>query len=234
MEPSQRNRRLTGWGLTAAAAVIALLIGILFMRAKVSGETPEQRIGAIRKMVAERPFGAASALSRAAREDPAGEVRAAALDGLARLGGMSGDTFRIAAADRDPAVRAAAVKALATISEDWAVAALGELASGDPGETVRLAAVDALKTCPANEAVVALVQLLDNRGAPDDARAAVASALRTRCRISIPSPRPADGAAWDAAVDRYKADKVVRDAYAALGKPPPAHRPLPEPDRMGE
>lgn len=235
--PIIRTDRKVVWRALAVGAAVIVLIVLLALlgRAKVTGATAAERIESVREIVAESPYGAASALTGAARGDPSAEVRAAALHGLARLGKVSEKTFRAAATDGHATVRTAATDALATIAKPWAVDLLGAMAVGDADDGVRRAAVGALGRCPADEAVVALVGLLDGADAPDDARAA-AEGLWKRCRIGAPPPQAGNGPAWERAVTRIKADKVVRDAYAALGKEPPSYRPelLPQLDRMGE
>ena len=159
----------------------------------------------------ERPHAILAALL----ESSASADRRAGLDAVRRLGGHS-PTTRITASlsDPDPAVRAAAVRAVAVITEGGEqVDGLLVAALADPVRTVRDAAADALR-----ERVIEIGPILAvvERG-PHDARLAALAAMRDRGTEVAPDLlRWAETQVRRAATLRRHA-MIVTDSQATLG-----------------
>lgn len=218
MHPHKRQLALKAIGIAAAMALVFVVAGMA-ARPSVKGSTAAEKIESIRDLAARAPVGTRSALSSVATKDPEPTVRAEALNALARLGpGGARAVVEAASRDDDADVRIAAIGALAALADLSAVRRLGAIAGFDGSPHVRSAAMAALGRIPRPQAIEALVNLMHS-GPDSPTKVAAAQALRRRCRISLPIPRPAAGAAWDAIIARIKADKRVRDAYQAMGKP---------------
>lgn len=162
------------------------------------------------------------ALRTAAADTPA--VLDALLGARARLGAAAG---REELADdlgaEDPAVRAAAVRALARVDDPGALADVGRRATGDPDLGVRVAAVEALGEARRPAALPVLARTFDDP----------AAALRqssARALLAIGGPR-ADQALVDLAL---RGESTETRTYAALvllftrGRDHPAVRRLAE------
>ena len=118
---------------------------------------PSVRIGLIRMLAAGNWAGAAAALEGAEVDTP--EVLHAVLAARSALGipADRAEIRRLLASD-DPAVRAAAVEALADLDEPGVMAELAQYATGDEETAVRMAAIEALGNSDDQQAVPVLGQ----------------------------------------------------------------------------
>jgi len=195
--------------VVAVAAALVTLVG----RARVSGETPKERIAAICRLADEAPRGAADAIARAAAEDPDPTVRLAALRALGNFPEPKYRSMVVSATSHaDPAVRAAAAGTLAMYSDDPAAGRLNELAGEDPDSQVRLDAVAALGACTSARSLVYLVQQMEGNDDPEVQMRARDAVLR-RLKMPARTTRPDNVRLWRNDVELVKLEPKVKAAF---------------------
>ena len=134
----------------ALLGVCVVVAGVLvwtlaFGRAKVEGDTPQERMASICRLADEQPWGAGDAIAGAASDADAG-VRQCVQVALSSFAGDAAYRSAVEAGlgDAEPMVRAAAATTLGLYADAAAVDRLGEMLSGDPSELARLGAVRGL------------------------------------------------------------------------------------------
>ena len=120
---------------------------------------PTVRAGLIALVAERHAVEAAPALAKASTETPT--VLDALLAARADLGLESREQLAPQLAAKDPAVRAAAVRALARLDAPGTVAEVGQYATSDPDIAVRQAAIDALGATKRADAVPILRKTFD-------------------------------------------------------------------------
>jgi len=118
---------------------------------------------------------AVSALSRAARTDPAGDVRREAAEALGdnTLAAATDSAIAIAKTASDPEARREAVEGLGQKTEDRALAALVTIAQSDRDEDVQREAVETLGEMPGGRGLNAVRDIARTHPRPDVRREAV-------------------------------------------------------------
>jgi len=201
--------------LAVLAAVTVACVGL--SRPNVAGDTPAERVEAIRRLTHERPWGAAAAIAAVAG-DPDAAVRAAVLVALSqfdepRYRGL----VERGCADTDPSVRSAGSDALAVYADAEAVQRLADLAASDPDPAVRARAIGALRQCPAPHAICRLVGMMEDPGKPA-AQSLAAKALIGRFRMSpLEQYASPNNPRWGYLVEFIKARTEVAKAFQATG-----------------
>jgi len=216
---SAGRRRLQAIAAALAVAAAATTAAIfIWGPARVSGQTPAERIDAIRRIAARRPWGASDALAEAAA-DPDAAVRAEAVAALGRVGpeGHRG-VVGAAAGDASPAVRAAAARTLVLYGDAEAAGAVVRLATDDPDAEVRRTAVKALSNCPGPQGLVSLVEIAENAEDRPDSQSQAARTLMTRLHIWPRPTDPSDRATWLTTLEVIKARDAVQEAFRAVGR----------------
>ena len=123
---------------------------------------PGVRVGLIQLVARHKAREALPALATAESERP--EVLEALLSARAELGAVSGPAQLAAElGSQDPAVRAAAVRALARLKDPSALAEVGRYATSDADLSVRLAAVEALGESKQEAAVPYLARTFESQ-----------------------------------------------------------------------
>ncbi len=172
--------------LTAAAFALSRWAS----RARITGDTREQRIESICRVADERRWGAGDALARAAENEPDESVRRAALVALA---GFLKPRYRrvvdAGTANGSPVVRAAAAGTLGLYDDDAAAKRLGQL--------------------------LRAVEKNDN---PQVRQQALLSLLR-RFKLSVRTPPEPDTEKWDVLIRVLRRAPPVRAAYEAASRP---------------
>lgn len=206
-------------GLIAALVVLLAIGGFMWLRpAKVTGETPEERIASIAEVAHQRRIGAGEALAKVAREDPVATVRQAAVMELA--GFADEDTLpAVLAASEDAAtnVREAATGTLAAYEADAAADRLASMLVNDKDEMVRMGAVEALGQSRSPKAVVILLQKTeDEQDYP--ARVWAARALAKRIGLAGDQLDPRKNLTlWNHNIEMFKGLKGVEEAFQRYG-----------------
>ncbi len=231
--PGKGGRWVYGFVAVAVAAVVVSIVpGVVARKARITGDTPAERIACICRVADEDRWGAGDAIAAAAAADPSPAVRRAALLALAKFPDPEHRKMVIAAtaAEEAPAIRAAAVTTLGTYGDADAADHLGRLAGKDPVEEVRINAVDGLSRCADDRAIVHLVEVMEKSGnarVQQHARSAVFRRLNMPARAT----RPQDLAMWRNDVELVKVQPAVIAAYQKASIPL-VHHPeyiIPEP-----
>ena len=218
--------RLGGWKLPTmvAAAIVccATAVGLVLWASgedRVEGSTPKDRVAAIGRLSSGNSPGASEALVRAL-DDPAPEVRRAAVAGMVRyIRPENRAAVEKAASDADGRVRAAAVSVLGLYRDAPAADKLADVAVDDPEEQVRIAALRGLAACPGPLSVVTLVEIAE-KGQSFNLKYQALVAAFEKCGARLQSrQRPDDPAVWEELVYQLKRLNRVQKAYAALGRP---------------
>jgi HEAT repeat protein len=211
------GRRQYRWWLAGVVAVLAAVVVIacfLQGRARVTGDTPEERAANIGRMVDEGKWGAGDAAAGAAR-DASPQVREAAVVALGRLGRHE-ELVRGALADPDPSVRYAAAVALGGSQDPKAADILGELALNEHDTKTRVGAVLGLGRTNTPRATCHIVQAMDVLD-PEVARTAMeVLSAQVGLRWDIP-PDPRDRREWVRKAELLKKSQFVRRAMADAG-----------------
>jgi len=211
--------------VTALVGVVLALVlfkVLFFGPAKVTGETPAERIACICRLADDQPFGAADAIAAAAAHDPDAAVRRAAVLCLGKFHHMS-DWQLVEACTHDsaPSVREAAAMTLARYADTGAVDRLAQMVSDDGSEAVRLGALAALDLQASPAALVALLEIME--GSPETSSQVRACELLEK-KFGIPvKPDPGDSTRWNHLVEMLKCFDEVQDAYRQVGKPLERH-----------
>jgi len=219
-DPSPRGRAaLLLWVAVAVVVIVAVaIVGAFPGRAKITGDTPGERVRCIARLADRRPPGAAAALAAAAADEPDPGVRRAALVALSKLAGREHrEVIEAAARDTDPDVRAGAAAALACCRDAAAADRLLEMARSDGDRGVRLAAVGALDPHRTDAAP------------PRPAAQQAAGPVRPR-RLGGPDREHARGRRWPArapvpAGDDHGGVTAMRDRAWITVSRPAARRP---------
>ena len=203
----------------AAVAVALVTAGVLtFGRARVTGQTPTERVASVCRLADEQPLGAAGAIANTAKE-PDPNVRRAAMLALGRFV-RAGHRPVVAegTVDPSPRVRSAAAATLGLYRDDAGADRLGEMALSDSAPTVRAAAVDALEvhgSARAGEVLMGVVHGCESTWLRDRALAAV---IELMSHHWPKGDRPWRPARWNAL-----RVELARLTVAARGSPIVAH-----------
>ncbi len=209
--------------LFALAAVVAVAVvlatSLKSRQARLTGDTPKEKIDCISRMADEGKWGAAEVLAKAARNDPSPEVRRAALVALGRVSdGEHRAVLEAALADADAGVRSAAAVGLGPFADEAAARRLGELALGDGDAQVRLAAVAGLDACSSDRALVYLVETMV-KGEPAEVQLHARAAAQRRLKMPHREIRPEHVRLWRDDVALVKSQPIVKQAYEKAGIP---------------
>lgn len=211
--------------MLAAGAVVAIgaaaAYSIFLDEAEILGETPAERIAAIREMTVSRPRGAGKVLARVAINDSAPEVRAEAVGALGHfLAPEHRPAVVTCTADSEAHVRAVAAGTLGRFGDAEATDVLVTLAETDPDEQVSHAALRALVACETPRAIVTLLEMSRYGGSKSTKITAMKALLaKFNGRLYEGRDDPDNPAQWRALVQRWKRLGPIRDAYAKAGVP---------------
>ncbi len=194
-----KGRIAQSWWIAVAVAVVlaVTLAGGLGSRAKLTGDSPKDRIDCIIKLADEQPWGAAGVLAKAVAEEPNVQVRRAALVALKRF---ADDDCRgvvdAATEDTDADVRAAAATMLGRYDDPAAVDRLLVMAAEDAAPAVRAEAVDALADVDDTKVTDGLLDVMEHdRDFGVRRRAMHVLSARRGLRFSV-MPDPTNPAQW--------------------------------------
>ena len=217
MAESHRRRLLLAGALMTACAV-GVAAAWHFRKAKVTGDTPEQRIASLIKIADDKPRGYAEELADVARNDSDAEVRRTALACLSGNGTPDARSAAMAATrDDDPEVRKSACISLMSCDDGAAAERLAEICREDTDEGVLDAAFVALAANESPYATVALMTMLE-QGETSELRRAAAEAIIDKLNMSV-AQMPEGGKDWDKMVEAFKMGSIVKAAYDQTGTP---------------
>lgn len=205
------------WGALVVACAIGVFVGARSLRkARVAGDTPEDRIASVIELANDRPRGAAESLADAARNDPDASVRRVALVCLNRFQRQDDRGAVIAAThDDDPRVRQAASRALMAYADEETVRRLTVICCDDPDQRVRNAAFTALSVNASPHAIVTLVHMMEHADTRE-LRLAAAEAMIDKFNMGS-DPNPDDRLEWEELVQAMKSDSIVQAAFDETG-----------------
>ena len=188
-------------------------------RARVTGETAEERIESIGMIADDRPWGAGDALAGAAAGEDSPAVRRAALIGLGRLADSDyRPVIDEASRHEDPQVRGAAASALGFFGDDETLNRLGEIVTGDKNERVRMEALEGLGRSPARKATALLFLAMEKNDNPKVQVKALHVLLRRLSAEHTNPPQPGTQK-WNGLVEFIRQVKPVTEALQAIGEP---------------
>ncbi len=186
------NRRRIGILLGAALAVVAAVAAVSLRgrQARLTGQTPQERVESVCRLADEKPWGAAEVLARAATEEPHPDVRRAAVGALASFATPEcRSAVEAGTRDVDRAVRAAAATTLGLYEDDAAAERLAAMVAGDADESVRLGAVQGLGRSDRPKAVAGLLAAIETN---DNKRVRLAALAKLLHRLKAEIPDPPD------------------------------------------
>jgi len=191
-----------------AVGVIGVVSGGLLVagRARLTGDTRDERIACICRLANEQPWGAGGVLAEAAVEEDDEHVRRAAVVALSKFVPDHRSAVKKATGDSDARVRIAAAGTLGRCADKAAAERLGEMLN-DPKEdnAVRTAAVAALVGNKSATAIVLLVTAMEKH--PDTLmRDHATAALVKEYNFLEVKPNPE-------AVAKYRLDPKTLDHY---------------------
>jgi len=206
-------------GVLVIACVVAVAAAAWrFRRAKVTGDTAEQRIASVIRIADDRPRGYAQALARAALGDPDAQVRSTA---LACLNGNRIPDVRSAvmeaSRDDDPQVRKSACISLMACDDEATVKRLAEICHEDTDADVRDAAFVALAANESPHATVALMAMMEG-GDTSEMRLAAAWGMIDKANMSL-EPTPKDSHKWGDMIEGLKLSSGVQAAFEQTNTP---------------
>lgn len=159
---SARTEGRRPYAVVAAAVLVAAVVaGVMLAsrRARIDGETPEERIESICKLADKQPWGAGDVLAKAAVRESNDAVRQTALIGLARFtNARYRPVIEQCARDASVTVRAAAATTLGLYQDEAAADLLGKIAGSDQDPKARIAAVIGLGRNKTHKSIVWLVE----------------------------------------------------------------------------
>jgi len=200
--------------LAVGAILLAAVTAMVWPgRAKISGQTAEDRIAAIRRLADEQPRGAADAIKSAATDPDAG-VRQAAMVCLGRFKRPE-DRGTIEAGTRDAseAVRAAAAGTLGFYADEAAADRLGEVLTTDTAPAARIGATQGLARARGPKAYVFLAEAMDQDPDPQVRLKAMQRLLRLMKLRRQNPPDPRDLPRWRSLTAKIRAFHPVQDAF---------------------
>ncbi len=205
------------WGALVVACAIGVFVGARSLgKAKVSGDTPEERIASVIELANDRPRGAAESLAETARNDPDASVRRVALVCLNRFQRQDDrGTVMAATHDDDPQVRQAASRALMAYADEETVRRLTVICRDDANARVRNAAFIALGINASPHAIVTLVEMMEHADTRE-LRLAAAEAMIDKFNMAS-VPNPDDRLEWEEFIEAIKLDSVVQAAFDETG-----------------
>ncbi len=184
------SRRRIGILLGAALAVVVAVAAVSLRgrQARLTGQTPQERVRSACRLANEKPWGAAEVLARAATEEPHPDVRRAALGALANFATPEcRSAVDAGTRDGNAEVRAAAATTLGLYDDDAAAERLAEMVAGDTDESARLGAVQGLARSDRPKAIAALLAAIETNDSKRVRLAGLAKLLR-RVKAEIPEP----------------------------------------------
>ena len=204
--------------VAVVAVAIVTALTMAFSRARVTGDTPDERIASISRLAARAPLGAGQAIAGAATDDPDPKVRQVAMVSLGRFVDPSiRPAVEAGARDADAGVRQAAADALALYDDAPAAGRLADMAENDSADEVRLRALQAMGRCSAPEAVVTLVEAMET-GA-EDKQARAVHVLARKYSINARALTPANRKQWLHIIEVIKKAPGVDEAFRRLARP---------------
>jgi len=217
------DRDTTRWIVTGVAAlvVVGAVAGVAAFsaRARVTGETVEERIDSIGMIADDRPWGAGDALAEAAAGEDSPAVRRAALIGLGRLADSDyRPVIDEASRHEDPQVRGAAASALGFFGDEVTLSRLGEMVADDDNERVRMEALEGLGRSPARKATALLFLAMEKNDNPKVQVKALHVLLRRLSAAHSSPPRPGTQK-WHGLVEFIRQVKPVAEALKSIGEP---------------
>ena len=215
------SRRRNQWVLGALVIVCVVAVAAAawrFRRARVTGDTAEQRIASVIKIANDRPRGYAQALADAALGDPDARVRSTALACLnGNLVPDARSAVMEATHDDDPQVRESACISLMACDDQATVQRLTAICHEETDEDVRQAALLALAANESPYAAVALMTMVE-QGETPELRQGAAKAMIDKVNIAV-TELPEDQRTWDNMVEAFRMSLVVDAAYDQTGTP---------------
>jgi len=200
------------------ACVVAVAAVWRFRRAKVTGDTAEQRIASVIRIADDRPRGYAEALADTARNDPDAGVRSMA---LACLNGNRVPDVRSAVVeatrDDDPQVRKSACISLMACDDQATVERLTEICREDVDKDVRHAAFVALAANKSPHATVTLMNMIE-KGETPGLRLEAAWAMVDKANVRL-EPTPGDPLKWGDMIEGLKLTSSVQAAFEETNTP---------------
>ncbi len=228
------NRRLRIFVAVAVVVVVVATAGLLVAsRARVTGETPDERIASICRLADEQPWGAGDVLAEAVAEEDDAKVRRAAVVALSKF--MPDQRSAIEGATRDDAlsVRVAAAGTLGRCADQDAAERLGEMLNdAKEDDNVRAAAIAALVGNESATAVVLLVEAMEKHPSQGMRDCATAALVKEYKFLQVkPHPEavakyrqgPETRAQFLFMKETFKMLDRTKEAFAELGQPLELH-----------
>ena len=213
-----RRRGLWLLGVLVIACVIAVAAVWRFRKAKVTGDTAEQRIASVIRIADDRPRGYAKALADTAGNDPDAGVRSKAVDCLhGNLAPDASSAVTEATRDDDPQVRKSACISLMACDDEATVKRLAEICHEDTDADVRDAAFVALAANESPHATVALMAMMEG-GDTSEMRLAAAWGMIDKANMSL-EPTPKDSHKWGDMIEGLKLSSGVQAAFEETNTP---------------
>ena len=213
-------------------AGVALLVVVtaamgLMSRAKITGETPAERIACIGRLADEQPWGAALVIAEAAVAESDDEVRRAAVIALRKFAADHREAVEACTRDRSARVRAAAACTLGRLADADAARRLGRMLNdGKEDEAVRAAAAAGLADNDSPEATVLLVRTMEAHSIPNVQDHAAAVLVRKYALIRVKANpqaisefRRKQRANWLDLVETVKMLSETKTAFEKLDQP---------------
>jgi hypothetical protein len=215
-----KQSKIRKWIWLGAILCVALVAaGAVFSRrAKVTGDTPEQRAAAVNRLADDKPRGAEDAISDTAVNDSDASVRRIAvvcLSGSQRP--EDRPVVEQATHDVDASVRSAAARTLVAYDDDSAVERWIEMFFNDPDAAARDAALEALVLSENPHSTVFLVETMENHRQPE-IQAKVANALLEKNKIRLKINQD-DELEWRVLKQVIKNSTAVKNDFEQTGTP---------------
>jgi hypothetical protein len=200
-------------------AAVAVLLWATMGRARMKGDTPEQRIARLCQLADEAPSGAAAVIAEAAAKEPDPAVRAAAVTVLRKvMEPKHRPAVEAALADKDPRVRAAAAGTLGAYQDAASADRLAALAAADEDAKVREGCLAGLERNADPKALVNLMGILEFNDRPG-VRARAMESLARYLRLGTWKTDPKNLRVWNNDVETLKHLPEVVLAFRKTGSP---------------
>jgi len=214
------SRRRGQWLLGGLVIVCVVTVAAVwrFRRAKVTGDTAEQRIASVIRIADDKPRGYAEVLADTARNDPDEAVRSIAVASLhGSPGPIARDAIDAGTQDENSKVRKSACISLMARNDQAAVDRLTEICRDDVDKDVRHTAFVALAANKSPYATVALMDMMENGATPELClEAAWAMGDLANMRVV---PNPEELVKWADMIEGLKMSTIVQATYDQTNTP---------------